>query len=74
LKKPAASTQQVAKKPASKAAIPKSSMWKLAHSRLFHQTRKAEMAKHGDDNTAKMKASKACATAKVEFFNGELAV
>ena len=73
LKKPAAATKAAAlKKPASNKKVPKSSRWKLLHSKIYAATRKKELQKHGDDAIAKKKASEACAKKKKLFFRGEL--
>ena len=50
---------------------PKSSPWKLMHSRIYSAVRAQRFAEHGDDEKAKQQASKACAAAKVKFDKGE---
>ena len=72
LKRPAAATKAAAKKPASTKDVPKSSRWKLLHSKIYAATRKKEFEKHGNDELAKKRASEACAKKKPLFFRGEL--
>jgi hypothetical protein len=72
-KRPSSSIGTHIKKPAAAARrVPKSSTWKLIHSRIFHQTRKTEFDKHGNDEKSKEAASRACTKAKVKFLNGTL--
>ena len=71
LKRPAAAD----KKPAAKTSnrkVPKSSTWKLVHSRIYKSVRERHFAKNGDDEKAKHVARLACKTAKAKFMAGTL--